>query len=173
MKKLLPVLFLSACGIFSQAANAGAMGADDARVLLNRTGFGATEREVAEFAQLSRREAVERLLRGATGNAATPPPQWANQPIMPRRELRMMGEEARKQAQTEEVRRGIYLRAWWLAEMLNTPSPLTERMTLFWHNHFVSSQQKVKYSQLMYRQNVLLRKNALGNFGSLLHAVSK
>ena len=24
-----------------------------------------------------------------------------------------------------------------------TPSPLTERMTLFWHNHFVSSQQKV------------------------------
>jgi uncharacterized protein (DUF1800 family) len=173
MKKLLLVWFLACCGIFSQAANAGAMGADDARILLNRTGFGATEREVAEFAQLSRREAVERLLRGATGNAVTPPPPWVNQPIMPRRELRMMGEDARKQAQTEEVRRGIDLRAWWLAEMLNTPSPLTERMTLFWHNHFVSSQQKVKYSQLMYRQNVLLRKNALGNFGSLLHAVSK
>ena len=42
--------------------------------------------------------------------------------------------------------------------MLETPSPLTERMTLFWHNHFVSSQQKVRSPQLMYRQNVLLRR---------------
>jgi uncharacterized protein (DUF1800 family) len=33
-----------------------------------------------------------------------------------------------------------------------TPSPLTERMTLFWHNHFVSGQQKVKLAELMYRQ---------------------
>jgi len=58
-------------------------------------------------------------------------------------------------------------------EMLDTPSPLTERMTLFWHNHFVSSQQKVKLAELMYRQNVTLRANALGNFGSLLHAMAR
>ena len=41
--------------------------------------------------------------------------------------------------------------------MLVTPSPLTERMTLFWHNHFVSSQQKVRFARLMYQQNALLR----------------
>ena len=46
-------------------------------------------------------------------------------------------------------------------------------MTLFWHNHFVSSQQKVRSPQLMYRQNVLLRSHALGNFGELLHAVAR
>jgi uncharacterized protein (DUF1800 family) len=57
--------------------------------------------------------------------------------------------------------------------MLATRSPLTERMTLFWHNHFVSSQQKVRYTRLMYEQNVLLRRHAVGNFGELLHAVSK
>jgi uncharacterized protein (DUF1800 family) len=156
----------------SQAAST-AMGADDARLLLNRTGFGATEREVAEFAQLSREQAVDRLLRGAGKVAVTPPPRWVNDPIMPRRNLRDLDAEARKQAQAEEVRRGIDLRTWWFGEMLNTPSPLTEKMTLFWHNNFVSSQQKVKYSQLMYRQNVLLRQNALGNFGTLLHAVSR
>ena len=33
---------------------------------------------------------------------------------------------------------GLELRGWWLREMVATPSPLTERMTLFWHNHFVS-----------------------------------
>ena len=54
-----------------------------------------------------------------------------------------------------------------------TPSPLTERMTLFWHNHFVSGQPKVRVSRLMYRQNVTLRANAAGNFGVLLHAIAK
>jgi uncharacterized protein (DUF1800 family) len=60
-----------------------------------------------------------------------------------------------------------------IGEMLSTPSPLTERMTLFWHSHFVSSQQKVKLAELMYRQNVTLRAQALGNFGAMLHAVAR
>jgi uncharacterized protein (DUF1800 family) len=168
-----PVVLIGMGIASSSQAAATAMGADDARLLLNRTGFGATEREVAEFAQLSRVQAVDRLLRGAVKVAVTPPPRWVNDPITPRRNLRDLDAEARKQAQAEEVRRGIDLRTWWFGEMLTTPSPLTEKMTLFWHNNFVSSQQKVKYSQLMYRQNVLLRQNALGNFGTLLHAVSR
>ncbi len=57
--------------------------------------------------------------------------------------------------------------------MLTTPSPLTERMTLFWHNHFTSGQDKVGYPQLMAQQNMLLRRDALGNFGELLHDVAK
>jgi uncharacterized protein (DUF1800 family) len=46
-------------------------------------------------------------------------------------------------------------------------------MTLFWHNHFVSAQPKVRIARLMYRQNVTLREYALGNFGSLLHAIAR
>ena len=56
--------------------------------------------------------------------------------------------------------------------MLSTDSPLTERMTLFWHNHFTSSLHKVRWPQLMYRQNVLLRRHALGNFADLLRDVA-
>lgn len=41
-----------------------------------------------------------------------------------------------------QIRMGLALRGWWLREMVTTPSPLTERMTLFWHNHFVSAQPK-------------------------------
>jgi uncharacterized protein (DUF1800 family) len=65
------------------------------------------------------------------------------------------------------------LKGWWLEEMLTTDSPLTERMTLFWHNHFTSSLQKVRSPVLMYRQNLLLRRYAGGSFAELLHAVSK
>jgi uncharacterized protein (DUF1800 family) len=46
-------------------------------------------------------------------------------------------------------------------------------MTLFWHNHFVSSQAKVRLARLMYRQNVTLRAYATANFGDLLHAMAK
>jgi uncharacterized protein (DUF1800 family) len=81
--------------------------------------------------------------------------------------------EERKAFQQEQLRKGLELRGWWVEEMLVTPSPLTERMTLFWHNHFVSGQQKVRLAELMYRQNVTLRANALGNFSTLLYAMAR
>jgi uncharacterized protein (DUF1800 family) len=157
----------------SVRANGAGMGFDEARHLLNRSGFGASPGEIAEFSMLTREQAVERLLRPARTVAAQPVPAWVNEAITPPRQLRDAGESARKAFQQEQVRRGFELRGWWLAEMIVTPSPLVERMTLFWHNHFVSSQQKVRYVQLMYRQNLLLRQHALGNFAALLHAAAK
>ena len=35
------------------------------------------------------------------------------------------------------------LQAWWLYRMLFTPDPLSERLTLMWHDHFATSQLKV------------------------------
>ena len=77
--------------------------------------------------------------------------------------------ELNKLARTE----GMLLTNWWLEQLHTTRFPLWERMTLFWHNHFVSGQKKVKATKLLYIQNQLFRKQALGNFGGLLHAVSK
>lgn len=65
------------------------------------------------------------------------------------------------------------LKSWWMQEMLTTPSPLTENMTLFWHNHFTSSLRKVKLPEMMYHQNQLLRQQAVGNFATLLRAIYK
>lgn len=147
------------------------MGADDARVLLNRAGFGASEQEIQTFAALPRAQAVERLLSDTRTEAQTPPPAWSENFVRPH--LKEMSIEERKAFQREQIEKGLELRGWWYREMLSTPSPLTEKMTLFWHNHFTSSQQKVKSPVLMYRQNALLRRYALGNFGELLHAVAK
>jgi uncharacterized protein (DUF1800 family) len=152
---------------------AAALGFDDARHLLNRVGFGAEPREINEYAKRDRAQAVDRLLANTAREARTPPPEWVRDPITPRRELREASQEERKRMLGGEIRRGLDLRTWWLQEMLDTRSALTERMTLFWHNHFVSSQQKVRFSKLVYNQNVLLRRHATGNFGELLHAVAK
>ena len=65
------------------------------------------------------------------------------------------------------------MRVWWYTLMLQTPSPFTEKMTLFWHNHFATSGQKVKRPDYLIEQNLLLPKNALGSFREMLHAIAK
>ncbi|HEY5308022.1 MAG TPA: DUF1800 domain-containing protein [Casimicrobiaceae bacterium] len=173
--RAVPRLALFALTWTLPVAHAGApMGYDDARHLLARTGFGPTDAEIRTFAALPRTDAVARILGDARAVATTAPPVWTAEvgPLRPPGGA-SAGDEERKAFRREQVRRGLELRAWWVQEMLVTPSPLTERMTLFWHNHFVSSQQKVRVARLMYVQNATLRANALGNFGTLLHVASK
>jgi uncharacterized protein (DUF1800 family) len=159
------------------AAPAGAsapLSYDDARHLLNRTGFGATDAEIESYVGMSRDAAARKLLGGTHTRATVAPPGWATSQGSLRYPRPAEASEAERKAfQQEQLQKGLELRGWWIDEMLSTSSPLTERMTLFWHNHFVSSQQKVRLAELMYRQNVTLRANALGNFGTMLHAIGR
>jgi len=164
-------LLFSLAAVAATQALATPLGEADARHLLARTGFGVSATDVAAFAKLDRNIAVDKLLDSAQINPQTPPPSWVNDPSLPKRgEMSEGDKKAFREQQRDE---GIELRTWWYREMLDTPSPLTERMTLFWHNHFVSAQQKVKSPVLLYRQNLLLRRYALGNFGTLLHEVAR
>src|SRR5262249_55741445 len=47
------------------------------------------------------------------------------------------------------------LKAWWLYRMVAGPDPLGERLTLLWHNHFATSNEKVNNGAAMKRQNDL------------------
>ena len=165
-------LLIAWMALLPVAAGAAPMGFDDARRLLNRTSFAASVEDIEAFSRLSREQAVDQLLAWTGGKVGTPAPAWVNEFDSPRR-VRAMNEEERKAFQRQLFERGTELRGWWMTEMLTTPSPLTEKMVLFWHNHFVSSLQKVRSPSLMYRQNQLLRKHAFGYFGDLLHEVSK
>jgi uncharacterized protein (DUF1800 family) len=168
----LAVLLLYGANVVT-AAPRDTLGYDDARLLLTRTGFGATDAEIRAYAPLTRAQAVDKLLSTTTTVAVTPAPAVLTETGTIKRPGKDATPEERKAFAREQARAGLQLRGWWVQEMLVTPSPLTERMTLFWHNHFVSSQQKVRVARLLYDQNVLLRANALGNFGDLLHAASK
>jgi uncharacterized protein (DUF1800 family) len=63
--------------------------------------------------------------------------------------------------------------ALWLLRMLYTRRPLQEKMTLFWHNHFATSVQKVHSPALMYAQAALFRDKGLGKFDDLLGGVAR
>jgi uncharacterized protein (DUF1800 family) len=168
VSRLVAALWLAAAA----GAQGAPMGADEARHLLARSGFSPRLAEIDAFAGLDRRAAVERLLAGPRTEAMTPLPAGLDVWVPPYR-LRAMGAEERKAFLREQVERGFALKAWWIGEMLATDAPLTERMTLFWHNHFTSSLQKVRATGLMARQNALLRRHALGSFSDMLHAVAK
>ncbi len=148
------------------------MGVSDARHLLARAGFGGTLEEIDRTARLTREEAVGALLDGVQTESLIPPPAFLETPLVDRAIPRGASEEERREYQRIRRQRIQQLKAWWICEMALTDSPLTERLVLFWHNHFVSESRKVNVPHFVWQQNALLREHALGNFRTFLEAVS-
>jgi uncharacterized protein (DUF1800 family) len=122
--------------------------------LLRRATFGPSRADLLQAERQGLQATLDRLLRGD--------PQAEEV----RETLADVGRVA--------VEHGVeQLRGWWLYTMLHSLHPLREKMTLFWHNHFATSDAKVQNAALMFRQNGLLREHALGKFGPFLQAVSK
>ena len=58
----------------------------------------------------------------------------------------------------------------WTQKMIQTSSPLLEKMTLFWHGHFACRNNNPYYAQQL---NNIQRSNAIGSFKTLLMEISK
>jgi len=142
----------------------------EARHLLMRTGFEPSNQELSQFKELNRKQAISKILKGFTEPVSNLP-EWHNQ--IEKKKRKGLSDEERKQLQKQRRQRVLELKGWWFRELIQTQNPLQEKMTLFWHNHFTSSIQKVKEPYLLLKQNQLLRKHSLGSFSTLLHEISK
>ena len=173
IKKLLFLAFTLYGASFAVSAAPATLSEADARHLLIRSGFAPTPLEVAALTGKPAQASVDALLADAQASRPLyPAPGFvALPPPLPVRYLSTM--EERQAARQQQRREGMALKAWWVREMIETKAPLRERMTLFWHNHFATSEQKVVSSQAMWRQQEALRAQAVGNFGVLLHAIAK
>jgi uncharacterized protein (DUF1800 family) len=127
--------------------------------LLSRTGFYTSKDDIQACLLLGQGETVRRLVAGEslTGKTA------ALQSIT---ELTADGKEMRADSIGDQ-------QTYWLYRILNTESPLIEKMTLFWHGHFSTSFSKINDIPLILRQNELFRNYALGNFHSLVLEIGK
>jgi uncharacterized protein (DUF1800 family) len=120
--------------------------------LFRRAGFGASWEQLQQALRDGPQRTIDRLLRPEGDTAAF----------------------HRAQDQYEAAVNSIDgLRAWWLRRMIQSPQPLLEKMTLFWHGHFAVSEAKVGNAALMRRHVQLLRTHALGRFDVLLPAVAR
>ncbi len=162
-------------------AHADILGFDNARHLLIRTEFSPQYERIIKFSKLSREDAVDKILGETYSTALISLPDWYHQKETIKKDLHDLRKQSRKNSDNKlrkEVRKlqkeySKSMRVWWYTLMLQTPSPFTEKMTLFWHNHFATSGQKVKRPDYIIEQNVLLRKHALGSFRVMLHAIAK
>jgi len=75
--------------------------------------------------------------------------------------------EAKKELLKKENQISFEMKAWFIDKMYNDEFPLREKMTCFWHNHYVSTYQKVKVNYWIFQHNQILRENAFGNFKTL------
>lgn len=149
---------------------------DLARVahLHRRAGFAPDWATIQHSLALGVGATIERILPGPAGQtgrgtlAADPEPSRTTAKDRDFEQLAGVIGEAAVGADSSDR-----LRAWWVYRMLMTPNPLIERMTLLWHNHFATSNDKVDDVAAMFEQNNLLRKHSLGSFRDLLPAVVK
>ena len=171
--------------------------------LIERAGFGAAPDEVARLAALTPQQAIDELvdyesiksdLKAFDESVIWDPgmdpfPPSRAEAVRIARERgeglgeKMLPEGAQRRLQPvvdkffyslaanaiETQRLGL----WWANRMLATPRPLEEKLTLFWHGHFATGENKVRDYRMMLRQNEMLRARASGKFRDLLVGILK
>ena len=114
----------------------------------------------------SRAAAVRRARRHGRALGVDVLPEGSSRPIQPVVDKFFYG----LRSNVLETRR---LALWWADRMVSTPRPLEEKMTLFWHDHFATSEVKVRDARKMHVQNRTLRAHATADFKSLVLAVMR
>jgi uncharacterized protein (DUF1800 family) len=177
-----------AVGSLSKQIDPKLFGYDQARHLLWRAGFGGTEAQIQTLVKWGPVKSVDHLIEFQKVAFDEPKTDTFDKNIIhpPTQEEREMQQAARKnqdedklakyrlmrqQAERDDRLQMAEIQKWWLKRMIETPRPLEERMTLFWHGHFATSFRGVEDSYHMFLQNQLFRKHAVGNFGDLLFAI--
>lgn len=165
---------------------ASAWDTEKAGVLLQRAGFGGTPQEVAALASMQPWQAADSLL-GSPANARGEPPPAILAPSLSdkyraeRNRLRQddspAAENKRREIlrvlRAEQEKRLTDLRGWWLQRMADPATAAREKVVLFLHGHFATSEEKVKNPALLYQQNQMFREKALGSWSDLVLGVAK
>ncbi len=163
-------------------------GYDQARHLLWRAGFGGSPDQIRTLADWGPERAVDHLLDFSVGSYPEPQASDFEASIMkPPSEEELQAyrlaqrnqdenavarfREDRQRRERADRQQTASMQRWWLKRMIETPRPLQEKLTLFWHGHFATSYRTIENSYHMFLQNQLFRAHAAGNFGELLFAI--
>ncbi len=153
---------------------AGTFGTTELSHLLRRTLFGVTKADLAAFSGMTLDQTLTALLTSSP--TPQPPLNAYNDANFTDADIPFGQTWVNAPANTNSVnangrRRGSF-KYWWIGQMINQERNLTEKMTLFWHNHFATQATIYGDSRYAYKHNALLRANALGNFKTLTRLVT-
>ena len=164
--KALPTGLARAAGTL--APYTGPWGAAQAAHLLRRCLFGPTRAEITTAAGSNLTAVLNGLLAVPTAAPATP----VNVSTVDTSVAIGATWTAQVFDQLFEGARRTSLRDWWMGQLLGQSTSLVEKMTLFWHNHFVVGLNNINDARMGYEYCRLLRQNALGNVKQLTKDVT-
>ncbi|TAK45982.1 MAG: DUF1800 domain-containing protein [Saprospiraceae bacterium] len=143
---------------------------EQAAHLLRRTTFGPTYKNIKDIAANGLDAAMNQLF--AAQPLPAPPLNFAfaDDPNVPIGETWIDAPYTADNINDIRAARSQSLRGWTISVMLNSSLSIWEKMTLFWHNHFVTAD--VDDPKFVYNYITLLRENALGNFRELTKMVT-
>ena len=166
MKKIISVVLLLISPIISHA-----LSMEDARHLWSRTGFSNAEFILNDYSEYSRDEAVALMLdSGAYTAPVTSLPEFDDDLYLKVKSKYTSKKEKRKLRQSLGKQDRVKISNWWYREILSSNNAFQEKMVVFWHSHFAATPFKV-LSPYMLEQNLIFRRNALGNFRELFNDV--
>jgi hypothetical protein len=159
---------------------------EKAGVLLQRAGFGGTPQEVEALAAMQPWQAADSLL-GSPDLAKVAPPESVTLPGLTeqqrylRRRLNLLtpkerekkSQELNRALRAEQEKRMTDLRGWWLNRMADPATAAREKVVLFLHGHFATSEEKVRNPAVLYEQNRMFRERALGPWSDLVLGVAQ
>jgi uncharacterized protein (DUF1800 family) len=156
---------------------AGPWTANEVTHLLKRTMFGARIADVGYFLGMPATQAVDELLSPAAPMPDPPLKDYDNKDI-PATDpdiLVPVGQTWVNTATfdgTADGKRRVSLRAWWMGNIIAQDRSIREKMTLFWHNHFVTAADDSGSARFAYSYNTLLREHGLGNLKAMTRAIT-
>jgi uncharacterized protein (DUF1800 family) len=165
---------------------ASAWNKEKAGLLLQRAGFGGTPDEVEALAALQPWQAADSLLGSPELAKAEPPesvirPGLTEQQRFLRRRLNLLTpkerekkwQELNRALRAEQEKRLTDLRGWWLQRMADPMTAAREKVVLFLHGHFATSEEKVRNPNVLYQQNQMFRERAMGPWSELVLGVAQ
>ncbi|WP_225084820.1 DUF1800 domain-containing protein [Pectobacterium colocasium] len=139
----------------------------ETRHLVDRAGFGTTPQDIERFKDMTREQAVDYLLSTLDAPFYTLPPVFVQKPY-PDYWQKGWREQNMIFLRINEINQ---LQAWWVQEMILTPTPFADRLTLFWHNHFVSRFDNTLISAPFFDQLTLFRQVGSQSFRLLTRKI--
>ena len=137
--------------------------------LLKRTMFGATPEDVAYFLGRTMSQAVDELLNPVAGLPSPPVKDYSAGDAVAAGATWV--NDYNIDPDIQNSRRASF-KKWAIGLMISQDRSIREKLTLFWHNHFATESVTIDDPLQLYKHHALLRTTALGNFKSLVRAVT-
>ncbi len=135
---------------------------------LRRATFGASPRQVKKLVGKTATQLYEEVAK------VTPPPEPTDPTGKTFHNLAYGAPETDGTIQNNlDNQRRALLKQWWLGLMLDPNRGFTEKLVLFWQNHFVVENDVVQDVRFLYTYLGTLRRNAQGNFRTFVMEITK